>query len=319
VESVVIIPARNEEHRIVACLRALAHQSDGLAIVIVANNCTDRTVTIADEAGTDLGLTLEILDRTFDPEAGVGKARHLGCTHALTRWPDARHLLTTDADCLVASDWVARNRLHLGEVAAVCGRVSPMASELSVLSGIDIVPAEMEGRYEALAIEFYRRFRPGPCGLDGDHGCAAGASLGLLASAYRAVGGFADLKIGEDRDLVRRLKSNGFGVRHAGDVRVAASCRLDGRAQGGMSDALRARAARTDYVIDDALPPASVLIDAATRGDLGPWPLQVAPQNRLRACDLAPHIAALETALLATPTMPPPRTVSTTCVAMSGP
>jgi len=168
-------------------------------------------------------------------------------------------------------------------------------------------------------MEFYRRFRPGPCGLDGDHGGAAGASLGVLASAYRAVGGFADLNIGEDRDLVRRLKSAGFGVRHAGDIGVAASCRLDGRAQGGMSDALRARAARTDYLIDDALPPAEMLIDAANRGELGPWPLHVPARHRLRACDLAPHIAALETALLAMPTMPPPRAVPTTGVAMSSP
>jgi hypothetical protein len=93
------------------------------------------------------------------------------------------------------------------------------------------------------------------------------------------------------------LKYAGFGVLHAGDVRVAASCRLEGRAKGGMAGALRARAERADYLIDEALPPARSLIDAAIRGDLGPWPLQVAPHERLRARELAPHLALLEEAL----------------------
>jgi hypothetical protein len=177
-----------------------------------------------------------------------------------------------------------------------------MASELSVIDGIEIAPAEMEGHYERLVTEFYRRFRPGLFGLEGEHGCAAGASLAVTTASYRAVGGFADLATGEDRDIVRRLKAAGHPVRHAGDVRVAASCRLDGRAGGGMAEALRARAGRTDYLIDDALPPAKMLIDGANNDSLGPWPLQVPPHNRLRARDLAPHIALLEVALR---TLPP--------------
>jgi glycosyltransferase involved in cell wall biosynthesis len=300
VTTVVIVPARNEELRIADCLGALAAQSvDGTAVVLVANNCDDRTVHIARELANTAGLRLAVLECALNSGEGVGTARRLGCEHALALWPEAAYLLSTDADCLVAPDWIARNRFHLAQIPAVCGRVEPMAGELSVLSDIEILPAEMEGRYERLVVEFYRHFRPDPCGLDGDHGGAAGASLAVHASAYRAVGGFADLATGEDRDLVRRLKTGGFGVLHAGDVCVAASCRLDGRAGGGMSDALRARAERRDYLIDDALPPAQALIDAATNGNLGPWPLQIAAQERLRARDLATHIACLENALRA--------------------
>jgi glycosyltransferase involved in cell wall biosynthesis len=311
VNTVVIIPARNEEQRIAGCLHALAHQCEGAAIVIVANNCTDRTVEIARATGNELDLSVEIHDCTIDPVGGVGKARRLGCDDAQTRWPGVQYLLTTDADCLVAADWVERSRFHLTEVAAVCGQVLPMASELTVLAEIEVTPAEMEARYEALVMAFYRRFNPGPCGLDGDHGCAAGASLGVRADAYHRVGGFHDIGIGEDRDIVRRLKAAGFGVRHAADVRVAASCRLDGRTGGGMAEALRVRATRTAYLIDDALPPARMMIKAARTGDLGHWPLQVAPHQRLRACDLAPEIALLEEALLALQPMPPPRVTVT--------
>lgn len=308
VTAVVVVPARNEEGRIAECLAALAAQSvKGLAAVLVANNCSDKTIQRALAVADATGLRLEILDCTLNAWEGVGTARRLGCARALQVWPGAEHLLTTDADCLVAPDWIARNRSHLAHVAAVCGRVAPMGNELSVLSDIEILPAEMEGRYEKLVIDYYRHFRPDPCGLNGDHGCAAGASLAVHVWAYRAVSGFADLATGEDRDLVRRLKASGIGMLHAGDVCVAASCRLDGRAGGGMSEALRARAARTDYLIDDALPPAQALIDAAANGTLGPWPLQVAPPDRLHARELAPQIVHLDESLQAVSSTRSPR------------
>ncbi len=298
VKVAIIIPARNEAARIGACLHALAAQDlTDAAVMLVANNCGDGTGPVARACAAALDINLIVLDCTLPVGHGVGTARRLGCDAALAAWPDAEALLCTDADCLTAPDWIERNLHYLGHVAAVCGRVEPMSDELFVLQDMELSPAEMEGRYEALVIAYYRLMRPGPCGLTGDHGHAAGASLSVRTTAYRAVGGFADVLTGEDRDLVRRLKAAGHGVLHAGDVRVAASCRLDGRAQGGMSDALRARADRTDYLIDDALPPARPLIDAALQGTLGPWPLEVASEDRLRARDLAPQIALLEAAL----------------------
>lgn len=310
VTTAIIVPARNEAERIGECLRSMAVQDvRGLCIVLVANNCVDDTVAVARRVAGSVGLHIDILDCALPESAGVGTARRLGCTRALATHPDLAALLTTDADCMVAPDWVARNLHHLHHAAAVCGLVEPMAAELSVLRDIDVRPAEMEARYEQLVIALYRHFRPGPCGLDGDHGAAAGASLAIRKAAYLAVGCFADIATGEDRDLVRRLKQAGHGVWHGGDVRVEASCRLHGRARGGMAQALQARAARTDYVIDDSLPPAEALVAAAIEGRLGPWPLHVAPGDRLHARELAPHIAllerALETLTCVTPREPP--------------
>ena len=298
VRSVVVIPARNEERRIAACLQALAMQGvSDCGIILVANNCTDQTAQIAGATAAALGLGLDIIDCTLPEGVGVGTARRIGVNRGLAVWPWATEVLTTDADCLVAADWITRNKWHLQHAAAVCGLVKPMESELAVLAGIEIAPAEMEGRYERLVSDFYRQFMPGPFGLEGEHGCAAGASLAINVAAYHAIGGFADLATGEDRDLIRRLKAAKHPVRHAGDVAVAASCRLEGRADGGMAEALRVRAARTDYLIDDGLPPAQMLIDAAYSNSLGPWPLRVAPLDRLRAQDLKLHIALLEVAL----------------------
>ena len=90
-----------------------------------------------------------------------------------------------------------------------------------------------EGRYRALVLDFYRRHVPDPANPDRHHGETAGASLALTRQAHETSGGFRPLATGEDTDLVRRLKSAGRSVRHAPDVVVRASCRLDGRAEGG--------------------------------------------------------------------------------------
>ena len=308
VKTVVVIPARNEALRIAACLETLGRQAvPDVAVLLLANNCSDGTAAIARDRANASGLKLAVVDVTLAPGAGVGTARRMGCARAVELWPDADALLSTDADCLTGADWIARTRHHLAHVAAVCGRVDPMAEELFVLKNMDVTAAEMEGHYETRVSAFYRRHRPGLCGLEGEHGHAAGASLAVRRDAYHAVGGFADLITGEDRDLVRRLKASGHGVLHAGDVQVTASCRLDGRAQDGMSSALRARADRRDYLIDDALPPAQHLIDAARRGTLGPWPLLVAPKDRIRVRDLASHILLLEQALQARSPLHPER------------
>lgn len=300
ITTIIVVPARNEEKRIASCLGALAISNPGsVGVVLVANNCDDQTAAIARKIADGATLPLEIVECKFANGAGVGTARRLGAHHGLMVWPQAKWLLTTDADCIVAPDWIAKNQFHLGHAAGVCGKVMPIAAETAILCGMDTRLAEMEARYERLVMEFYRHVRPGPFGLEGDHGGAAGASLGVCVTAYQDVGGFADLATGEDRDLVRRLKIAGFGIWHADDVCVSASCRLEGRAQGGMADALRARAHQTNYLIDDGLPPAQTLIDGAKAARLGPWPLQVPPSDRLYASDLAPQIARLERALCA--------------------
>ena len=76
--SVVVIPARDEAHRIAACLAALAHQTVGPAgfeTILVADACSDETEAVAWAAARRLGLALTVLQ---GPGAGSGPARRLG-------------------------------------------------------------------------------------------------------------------------------------------------------------------------------------------------------------------------------------------------
>lgn len=154
------------------------------------NNTTDATARVARRQAARCGLDLTIVQRSLDPGEGVGAARRIGCAAALRGMPGLRHILNTDADCIAAPDWVARNLAHLQRADAVCGRIEPISSEAEVLAQMDPVAARNEGIYAALVREFHARHAPHCAHLGGTHGQAAGASLAVTRAAYLAAGGF---------------------------------------------------------------------------------------------------------------------------------
>lgn len=294
----IVIPARDEARRIAGCLAALAAQVvDGVAILLVVNDTEDDTADIARRIAIERTLAIDVIECRLEPGQGVGSARRIGCTAAIARHPGLRHLLTTDADCRVAGDWVARSLHHLRDVAAVCGKIDVIEEEAGPLARIASGPAAREGRYRDLVLLWYARVSPERCNPWPHHAQVPGASLGIHVAAYRGVGGFHHLANGEDRDIVHRLKRAGHDVRHADDVGVAASCRLVGRAPDGMSEALRARLAGEDYFVDATLPRADWLLARSRAAELGPWPPLIPPADRLRVSDLPSQIAALEAGL----------------------
>ncbi|WP_138935428.1 glycosyltransferase [Roseovarius arcticus] len=290
----VVIPARNEAERIGACLAAFAGQIERTTIILVINNTIDATAERARDTAAQYDLDLTVLDCALNPADGVGAARRIGCDHAMRQMRHLRYMMTTDADCIVAADWIACNARHLESVDAVCGRIDLIESEKGILSEMDLVLATNEGRYRALVQTIYAKYAEESADLIGTHGEAAGASLAFTPAAYVAVGGFERNENGEDRRIVRALRSSGYRVSHADDVIVRASCRLDGRAVGGMSDALKARIDGTDYLVDDCLPAAEWLVSGARAGTLGVWPPLVPAEGRVHVQDLPRNISTLE-------------------------
>ncbi|MGK7650972.1 glycosyltransferase [Roseovarius sp. B08] len=294
-DTAIVIPARNEEKRIAHCLNALAEQcSARVVVIVVVNNSTDSTVARARDAALRLGLDLTVLQRRLEPHEGVGTARRIGCDHALQHIPALRYLLTTDADCIVAPQWLARNLAHLETSDAVCGKVEPIAVEADILDGVNPQFVSLESTYRKLVQEIYAGHAQGCADVAGTHGEAAGASLAFSKSGYLAAGGFAPIPCGEDRRIVRALRSARRRVRHADDVTVQASCRLSGRASGGMSDTLRSRIGASDYLVDDCLPPADWLVSHVERRSLDVWPPQVPARLRFSVRDLPRHIERLD-------------------------
>ena len=80
---VVAIPVRDEEERLPACLRALARQRDRLGhpipptlvrVVVFANNCSDRSASLARKLGGGLSLDVRVVEAQLPPR---GRARRL--------------------------------------------------------------------------------------------------------------------------------------------------------------------------------------------------------------------------------------------------
>ena len=226
----VVVPARNEAERITACLGALRDQQ--VDVLVVANNCTDPTGIIAADAGA------AVMDCLL-PDGGVGAARRLGVAEGLRRMRKVGAILTTDADCIVAPAWVEQNLRHIrAGAAAVCGLVQPIREEHAALPAPLLRRAALEDRFLELKALLEQRLT-GRAG----HEQTPGASLAFAPDAYAAAGGFDPMPTHEDRAIILRLKSLGLPVVHARQVTVHASCRLEGRAPGGMAAALRDRAA----------------------------------------------------------------------------
>jgi cellulose synthase/poly-beta-1,6-N-acetylglucosamine synthase-like glycosyltransferase len=293
-DTAIVIPARNEADRIGDCLTALAPQcSERVRVVLVVNNTNDDTAEIAQAHAARVSIDLTVLNLILRPGMGVGAARQKGCALALEQMPHLRQILTSDADCRVSPDWVALNIHHLQRSDVVCGKVELHPGEAVCLAGLDPILQDYETAYRQLVLELYARYAPHCADLSGSHGGAPGASLGFTRAAYESVGGFAPIPCGEDRQIVRAMRELGKRVRHADDIWVEASCRLVGRAEGGMADTLRTRLAGPDYLADDCLPDAGTLLDQQRQGKLGCGPPHVPNSKRVPVRELPSHIAQL--------------------------
>jgi hypothetical protein len=264
---VVAIPAKDEASCIERCLAALARQTRKPdAVLLLPNNCTDDTAAIALAMSPRLPYRVDIHCREFPPfSANAGTARRIAMRLAAELAGYEGILLTTDADTVVADDWIERNLQAISAGAdLVCGRVA-----LDVADAL-LIPAHLHAD-DALESELTELLDRIAAELDPDladpwprHAEAAGASLAVTVAAYFRVGGMPAVEASEDRAFVGALARIDARVRHDPAVRVTASGRTMGRAPGGMADTIRRRIRQQDEFTDASLEPS---IDAYRRCD----------------------------------------------------
>jgi glycosyltransferase involved in cell wall biosynthesis len=218
---VVVVPARDEQDRILRCLesirsavRRLGRTGPPVTIVVVADGCTDETVQRARSVAD-----VTVLQQ---PPRGVGAARAHGVEYALAliaRDPRTVWIANTDADSHVPREWLA-HQLRLADAGGdvVVGTVRPDFREL-------------DDRQVRAWTSMHRPGHP--------NGHVHGANLGLRASAYRAAGGFSATPEHEDVELVARIAARGFTLVPSDAVEVITSGRQQGRTPGGYARYLR--------------------------------------------------------------------------------
>ena len=230
--SIVVIPARDEEDTIAACLTALGRQTVGPAAfetILVADACTDATEQVARAAAQRLGLILTVLE---GPGAGSGPARRLGMDAAADRLGALGRgdglIATTDADSTPSEDWLARQLAHLANGAAVVAGLIELEPD-----HVARLPETVRRRRERDARQRLSDVADGDPRAEHHH--FAGASLGVAAGTYRRVGGLDGCTALEDEAFGAKLARHGIPVVRPADVRVRTSARTDGRARRGLS------------------------------------------------------------------------------------
>lgn len=247
---VVAVPVRNEEKRIAALLRALDEQSwcriapTPLPVVLVLNNCTDRTRAVVETAASHRAhLRIDLIDVDLAPPfAHVGTARRMAMERAAAMAADGRGvILTTDADAVPDPDWIAAT-LRAVERGAdlVGGKLYGNRREEARLGAAFNARAAAAAAHAMHCDRLASLIDPlnhDPWPRHSDH---TGGSLAIRADIYRAIGGLPPLPRREDTALVVAARAAGARLVHPLDVRVEVSARLIGRAAGGMADCLKA-------------------------------------------------------------------------------
>jgi glycosyltransferase involved in cell wall biosynthesis len=195
----VVVPARNEEIQLPACLSSLVAQSrPAEELLVVDDNSTDQTARVARE----LGAT--VVQPGERPRGWAGKnwAAHAGARVATGDW-----LLFIDADVVLAPGAIqaalAAAEAHNADVVTFIPG-APCSTLLEALvQPIFLVVL-------ALALDPTRINDPG-----NSRAAAYGGFLLFRRVAYEAVGGHAAVQgdIVEDLMLARRIKARGLRLR----------------------------------------------------------------------------------------------------------
>ncbi len=261
--AVVVIPARNEAERVADCLLAVVAQhgvpQESYEVIVVLDGCRDETAQrVRDVALAAPSLRLRVLQTR--ESRGVGRARRWGMDLACERLirvgrPDGL-IASTDADSVVADDWLASQLklVHAG-AQAIGGLVELRWDDGSAPA--DRALSERDRRAQlrlraVLAHDARDRTRAGVerPEMPVEHHHFSGASLSLTAHTYRSCGGLPVRAALEDEALERELRARGVTIHRSRSVRVRTSARTDGRAPRGLAQDL-ARAdwrARRSYV-----------------------------------------------------------------------
>jgi Glycosyl transferase family 2 len=255
-EICVIVPVRNETQLLPACLKALAEQTDleGQAldfnryeVILLANNCTDNSVEIAQQfARQHPGFQLHIIDRILPPaEAYIGRVRQLLMDEAYYRLAGlglaglgskCGVIASTDGDTQVASTWIAATLLEISRgVDGVGGRIVADPTSCAALDP-QVRKRYLRGDYyHQLIVELETYLDGHPHDRWPRHAQHYGASFAVTAQMYRESGGMPAVRTPEDVAFYRSLLRVGAKFRHSPLVEVKTSARQTVRTVGGFA------------------------------------------------------------------------------------
>ena len=194
----VIIPSFNEEENIAQCLVSLSHQTidrTEYEIIVVDGGSTDKTCEIA----------RKYADMVFiQTSKKVGGARNDGAQAS-----KGEIIATTDADCILPSDWIeqVRNAFADPAVVQVYGPVYPI--EDSIGNRFSLSLANTFSRIGYYSRTFYYTL---------------GCNTAFRRDAFIKAGMYRCIDAGDDLEIAMRMKDEGK-IRFLGGLKVGFSMR----------------------------------------------------------------------------------------------
>ena len=265
----VVIPVRDEEESLPATLAALASQrdvvgsaldSDRFEIILLVNNSVDGSAMAARAcARQHPALALHIVEVELpECEAHVGRARQLLMDTAAARLGPFGVIATTDADTVVAPDWIAMTLAEIeAGVDAVSGRILVDPTGFAQRDPHAYRFHLRDVTYRYLVTELEARLAPDPFDPWPRHFQHFGPSMAVTVETYRRAGGMPPLPSLEDVAFYGALRRISARIRHSPAVRVVTSARPTGRTSFGFAVQLgrwSQMGARSEPVMVESVP-----------------------------------------------------------------
>lgn len=202
----VVIPARNEEKNIGACIDAVRqqdHVAGNMEVIVVDDHSDDRTASIA---SSKHATVISLRDEDLDTTVAFKKA-------AITtgiKYSKGDLVFTTDADCIVPPNWIS-----------VMSGVLKNTKAVMVTGPVRMVPGNsLLSRFQSLDYAILQGITAASV-HSGFHDMSSGANLAYLKDAFYEVNGFEgidDIATGDDMLLMQK-----FSARFPGRISYAFS------------------------------------------------------------------------------------------------
>jgi len=249
VKSSIVIPVKDEEAYILKTLTSFALQVDifgeqmdleQFEILILANNCSDRSVTlIKDFQHNHPHLNIYLEEVTLSPiHANIGYVRRklMECAYSRLCRNGGGIIMTTDGDTMVASDWISKTQQEINNGAEVVGgRILLSKDELAGLDEFTLLHHLKDEKYQLLVAELEGKIINAEYDPIPRHHQHFNGSFAITTECYARSGGVPVVNHLEDCAFFEKLEGIDAKIRHSHQVTVYTSARCIGRAEIGLS------------------------------------------------------------------------------------
>ena len=205
----IIIAIYNRKDELFELLNSLSHQTDKDFEVIIVDDGSILNLRPTAELFHE-SLTIEFFRKD---NSGPGLSRNFGARRAKNDW-----LVFVDSDVIVETDYIQNIKKNISEIPC------------DAFGGADKAHKGFNLMQKAISYSMTSIFTTG--GIRGNKKAVTkfqprSFNMGVRKSAFEKVGGFSEMRIGEDPDLSMRLWENGFTTAFFDDIGVYHKRRVD--------------------------------------------------------------------------------------------